>query len=66
MNLLECTKVITFFKFTKQNAEIFKKKLFIFVNGSFLYRIPSSGACSWPYAATLIWLTNTPVRGFRS
>ena len=32
MNLLECTKVNTFFEFTKQNEKIFKKKLFIFVN----------------------------------
>jgi len=32
MNLLECTKVNTFFEFTKQNDEIFKKKLFVFVN----------------------------------
>ena len=30
MNLLECTKVNTFFEFTKQNAKIFKKKLFWF------------------------------------
>ena len=32
MNLLECTKVNTFFEFTKQNDKIFKKKLFSFVN----------------------------------
>ena len=32
MNLLECTKVNTFFEFTKQNEKIFKKKLFVFVN----------------------------------
>ena len=32
MNLLECTKVNTFFEFTKQNGKIFKKKLFVFVN----------------------------------
>jgi predicted membrane metal-binding protein len=32
MNLLECTKVNTFFEFTKQNDEIFKKKLFLSVN----------------------------------
>ena len=30
MNLLECTKVNTFFEFTKQNGKIFKKKLFWF------------------------------------
>ena len=30
MNLLECTKVNTFFEFTKQNGKIFKKKLFSF------------------------------------
>ena len=34
MNLLECTKVNTFFEFTKQNKKIFKKKLFSFVNGT--------------------------------
>ena len=32
MNLLECTKVNTFFEFTKQNEKIFKKKLLTFVN----------------------------------
>jgi len=32
MNLLECTKVSVFFGFTKQNEQIFKKKLFLFVN----------------------------------
>ena len=32
MNLLECTKVNTFFEFTKLNEKIFKKKLFVFVN----------------------------------
>ncbi len=35
MNLLECTKVNTFFEFTKQNDKIFKKKLFSFVNAPF-------------------------------
>ena len=38
MNLLECTKVNTFFEFTKQNEKIFKKKLFSFVNGVFFNR----------------------------
>ncbi len=28
MNLLECTKVNTILEFTKENAKIFKKKLF--------------------------------------
>lgn len=36
MNLLECTKVETFFEFTKQNEKIFKKKLFDFVNASWV------------------------------
>ena len=30
MNLLECTKVNTFFEFTKQNKKIFKKKFISF------------------------------------
>ena len=34
MNLLECTKVNTFFEFTKQNGKIFKKKLFWFCKQS--------------------------------
>jgi len=35
MNLLGCAKVNTFSEFTKQNENIFKKKLFVFVNGPF-------------------------------
>ena len=46
MNLLECTKVNTFLEFTKQNAKIFKKKLFPFrkqpVSGRF-YVLNSPG-----------------------
>lgn len=39
MNLLECTKVSTFFGFTKQNEKIFKKKLFRSVNRACLILI---------------------------
>ena len=52
MNLLECTKVNTFFEFTKQNGEIFKKKLFVFVNA------PELWLCHHSCSRFLIGLTD--------
>ena len=45
MNLLECTKVNTFFEFTKQNGKIFKKKLFWFCKQSIWSFDESRPAC---------------------
>ena len=53
MNLLECTKVNTFFEFTKQNDKIFKKKLFSFVNAPFRTIFPQDKTRPFKYSTKI-------------